>query len=202
MQEDIKKFIALNDALGNTGIKNQQIVKRIIYDTFVIPTVNFGNIVFFVGCQNRDIPFSNLGSGGNILDITESLLIQRFYLTLLNISQVQNAFAEPLSLNIFPGLLGWDLSIEIANKKVFKDYPIMQLSSMFNRQTQFANLQTNIGHEYYEFENPILIPPQVEFKSVITGTSQISTAPPPPFPMYARLTFEGIGTISNLRKTF
>lgn len=203
MQEDIKKFIQLNNALGNTGIQNQQIVKRLVYDTIILPIVAFDKLVFFVGAQNRDIPYCNLGSGGNIFDVTESILIQRFYITIFNMSLVQLALADPISLNSIPQLLGWNMNIEIANKKVFKDYPLLQHCSMFNRQTEFANLTTKIGHEYYEFDNPILIPPQVDFKAIITGSQSIIIPPtPPPMPAFIRLTFEGIGTITNLRKTY
>ena len=148
------KINAVNNSLGNTAIGQQQGSTRVIYDALPLNALAF-QLNFFENVQTRVFPFTNLNQ--NRLNPGESLSITRMYFC------VMTAAAPPTVTLVAPlataaaGLYASNFSINIAQQEVVKKYPLMSMQSTFNKSSSFAN------NDIIEFDNYIIIPPQLEF---------------------------------------
>ena len=115
-----QKTIGVNDKFGNTGIRKQQGTTRIIYDTLPLN----GNLVFefFKNSQNRPFPFSNTGSDGNKLGVGNTLVIERSYLTVVDIS---GETVKSIAAVTDPNINAAELDVQIANSTVIKQIPLI-----------------------------------------------------------------------------
>lgn len=150
------KVANTNNMLGNTSIAYQQGSTRVIYDALPLNATTFV-MNFFENVQTRVFPFTNLNQ--NRLNPGESMAITRMYFA------VMTAAAPPTVTLVAPlstaaatqGLYASSFSVNIAQQEVIKKMPLMSMQSQFNKSAKFLN------NDVIEFDNFIVIPPQLEF---------------------------------------
>ena len=196
--------------MGIKGINKMQGTTRIIYDSIKLQnTTTISAIQFFENVNTRKFPFSNIPE--NKLQVGETIAMQRFSLSIIGVDvtnplQPKVTGQEPLGANLeFRSLYRSDLSIAIAQDTVVKKLPIHSMYAPFNKDSKFcgANIFGNnpgittsfeVPHDVFHFDNPIVIPPQIEF----TATLQINPVTLPVIPnqeWHLCLTIEGLGSL-------
>jgi hypothetical protein len=186
------KNIAVNNRFGNTGIKNQQGTTVIKYDT--LPFDGRTEFRFFEGSSQRNFPLSNTGSDGNKLGVGSTLVVERVYLSLIQISAVTGQITNIDPLTILasnPNLLAAELSFTIANSDVIKQLPVLSFLPEFNK------LAENAVNTSFDFDTQVIIPPLLEYIATLRIPFPITTAD-----SFLRLTIEGSGSIIAPRTTF
>jgi hypothetical protein len=186
------KNIAVNNRFGNTGIKNQQGTTVIKYDT--LPLDGRTEFRFFEGSSQRNFPLSNTGSDGNKLGVGSTLVVERVYLSLIQISAVTGQITNIDQLTIAvtnPNLLAAELSFTIANSDVIKQLPVLSFLPEFNK------LAENAVNTSFDFDTQVIIPPLLEYIATLRIPFPITTAD-----SFLRLTIEGSGSIIAPRTTF
>ena len=184
-----KKIIGVNNRLGNDGIKNQQGTTRVIYDS--LPIDGRVEYNFFEGANNRDFPLTNLGSGGNRLEVGESMIIERCYLV---VRQITDTAAGPSVDSISPmfpvstNLASGDLSIIVANQQILKPISALSFLPEFNKDAD------NGVNNNFEFDTQLSIPPLTEFIMKYRTGTQAAIAN-----TFLTLVIEGTGSILNVR---
>jgi len=183
-----QKTIGVNDKFGNTGIRKQQGTTRIIYDTLPLN----GNLVFefFKNSQNRQFPFSNTGSDGNKLGVGNTLVIERSYLSIVEIDLVTDS-VKSITPVTDANINAAELDVQIANSTVIKQIPLISFLPEFNKSA----LHTDYNN--FEYDTQLVIPPLLEFVFRLrTGPYVIGEG------KFLRLTVEGTGAIIAPRTTF
>jgi len=204
------KIPQVTSKLGIKGISNMQGTTRIIYDSIKLAnTTTISAIQFFENVNTRKFPFSNIPE--NKLQVGETIAMQRFSLSIIGVdvtnpAQPKVTGQEPLGANLeFRSLYRSDLSIAIAQDTVVKKLPIHTMYAPFNKDSKFcgANIFGNnpgittsfeVPHDVFHFDNPIVIPPQIEF----TATLQVNPITLPVIPnqeWHLCLTIEGLGSL-------
>ena len=204
------KIPQVTSKLGIKGIGNMQGTTRIIYDSIKLAnTTTISAIQFFENVNTRKFPFSNIPE--NKLQVGETIAMQRFSLSIIGVdvtnpAQPKVTGQEPLGANLeFRSLYRSDLSIAIAQDTVVKKLPIHTMYAPFNKDSKFcgANIFGNnpgittsfeVPHDVFHFDNPIVIPPQIEF----TATLQVNPITLPVIPnqeWHICLTVEGLGSL-------
>ena len=204
------KIPQVTSKLGIKGIGNMQGTTRIIYDSIKLAnTTTISAIQFFENVNTRKFPFSNIPE--NKLQVGETIAMQRFSLSTIGVdvtnpAQPKVTGQEPLGANLeFRSLYRSDLSIAIAQDTVVKKLPIHTMYAPFNKDSKFcgANIFGNnpgittsfeVPHDVFHFDNPIVIPPQIEF----TATLQVNPITLPVIPnqeWHICLTVEGLGSL-------
>jgi len=182
-----QKTIGVNDKFGNTGIRKQQGTTRIIYDTLPLN----GNTVFefFKNSQNRQFPFSNTGSDGNKLGVGNTLVIERSYLSIVEIDATDSV--KSITPVADANINAAELDVQIANSTVIKQIPLISFLPEFNKSA----LHTDYNN--FEYDTQLVIPPLLEFVFRLrTGPYVIGEG------KFLRLTVEGTGAIIAPRTTF
>lgn len=186
------KAISINDKFGNTGIRKQQGTTRVIYDT--LPLDGNTNFEFFKNSQNRPFPLSNTGSDGNRLGVGNTLIIERAYLSIVEL-KITGALVDVLSITPItdPNVSLAELSVEIANSQVVKTIPLLSFDPRFNKSAAHTE------YNNFEFDTQLAIPPLLEFLFRIKTNNY---TPDPETDFFLRLTVEGTGAIIAPRATF
>lgn len=150
------KIAAVNDALGNTAVAQQQGSTRVIYDSLPLDATAF-QLNFFENVQTRIFPRTNLNQ--NRLNPGESMAITRMYFYVMTMAAAPTVtLVAPLSAAAATqGLYASNFSVNIAQQEVIKKMPLTSMQSQFNKSSKFLN------NDVIEFDNYIIIPPQLEF---------------------------------------
>lgn len=204
------KIPSVTAKMGIKGIDKMQGTTRIIYDSIKLAnTTTISAIQFFENVNTRKFPFANIPE--NKLQVGETIAMQRFSLSVIEVDTTnpsapfvtsQNPMAYQLN---FQSLYRSDLSIQIAQDTVVKKLPIHAMYAPLNKDSRFIGTETfgtNPGfttsfekpHDVFHFDNPIVIPPQIEF----TATMQITPLTLPATPnreWHLCLTVEGLGSL-------
>jgi len=183
-----QKIIGTNDRFGNQGIKKQQGTTRIIYDSLPLDGAN--NFPFFEESNNRNFPFTNMGSRGGELGVGETLVFERFYLSAIDDDGVLPPAIANISIAAFPGILTGEINLAIANTQVLKPIPLLSTAPEYNKSAYHDS------YFNFEFDTQIILIPLVEFVSNIRVVRQPAIAD-----NFLRLTFEGVGSILAPRQT-
>ncbi len=204
------KIPQVTSKMGIKGIANMQGTTRIIYDSIKLAsTTTISAIQFFENVNTRKFPFSNIPE--NKLQVGETIAMQRFSLSIIEVDITNPAAPvvkgqEPLGSQLdFRNLYRSDLSIAIAQDTVVKKLPIHAMYAPFNKDSRFVGTNTfgtnpgittsfEIPHDVFHFDNPIVIPPQIEF----TATMQVNPITLPATPnreWHLCLTIEGLGSL-------
>lgn len=149
------KLIAVNSAMGNKEVVNQQGTTKILFDTLQL-TAGVP-ITYFEGCNTRTMPETNLQT--NKLQVQESMVVNR-----ISLSQQDDVYGGTMNYNPIPSGLVGDFSIEVGNELVVKNLPLW----MFNNANAVSGL--NIGNLFngtINLMNPFVIPPQVNFRLTV-----------------------------------
>ena len=182
-----RKIIGVQNSFGNENIKFQQGTTRVIYDS--IPIDGRSEYRFFEEANTRLFPFTNMSSEGNRLGVGSALAVERFYLSIVTVTDGEITDIQPLT-TAFPGIMMGELSIEIANSQVVKQVPILSTIPNFNKSAQHT-LDQN-----FEFDTQVIISPLFEFvfKLRVATTAADATK-------YLRLTVEGAGSLLAPKQT-
>jgi hypothetical protein len=189
------KIESIGGKLGIPGLKKQQGTTRIIYDTLPL-VAGARKYRFFEGSNQRNFPFSNLGSFGNKLEVGESLVIQNIYLSIIkqaedtlnsNVYDIESAPGNLKLLNVS------EINLIIGNQQVLKPIPVLSFDPRFNKGN---NADSNSFH----FETLLTIPPLMEFYMELQQWDDVAV--PADATYYLRLSIEGTGSILAPRATF
>jgi len=118
---------------------------------------------------------------------------------------------DDLQLGI-QGLYKSEMSFQIAQDTVIKRLPLTSMFAPFNKNAQFSGqlnytfFGTVLGfsrpHDVYKFDNPVIIPPQIEFISQLR-TPKISIAGfPVGYSVYLGIVIEGLGSLYAPKNTY
>lgn len=204
------KIPQVTSKMGIKGIDKMQGTTRIIYDSIKLQnTTTNSTITFFENVNTRKFPFANIPE--NKLQVGETIAMQRFSLGIITVD-VTNPLVpilrsiNPLAhLTEFQSLYRSDLSVAIAQDTVVKKLPIHAMYAPFNKDSKFIGQETfgnNPGaigsfekpHDVFHFDNPIVIPPQIEFTAQMQVTP-IQLPPAPNVEYHLCLTIEGLGSL-------
>jgi len=187
-----RKAIGINDKFGNSGIKKQQGSTIIKYDT--LPLNGSTELRFFQGSANRNFPFANTGSDGNKLGVGNSMVVERAYLSIVNVSSEDPTIIEDITSVVIASnvaILLSEFSFSIANTEVIKNVPILSWLPEFNK---VAENQVNTN---FEFDTQVVVPPLLEYIATLRLPKYIALPT-----TFLRLTIEGTGAIISPRATF
>lgn len=196
--------------MGIKGIDKMQGTTRIIYDSIKLAnTTTNSTITFFENVNTRKFPFANIPE--NKLQVGETIAMQRFSLSVIEVDTTDPANPKVLSQNPIAYLLNLqslyrsDLSIAIAQDTVVKKLPIHTMYAPLNKDSRFIGSEifgNNPGitttfekpHDVFHFDNPIVIPPQIEFTAQIQVTP-ITLPVADKREWHLCLTLEGLGSL-------
>lgn len=211
-----RKITRVTDKMGVKGIGNMQGTTRIIYDAIVLQSsTTQQTIKFFEDVNTRKFPYTNISE--NKLQVAETIAMQRFSMAILEVDITNPALPLIVSINPlasigqFKPLYRSDLSISIAQDQVVKKLPLQALYSAFNRNSQFNGSQTfgaggtttsfEVSHDVFHFDNPIVIPPQIEFVAQLQIPAfTLPVAPNREWRMM--MTLEGLGSLFAPKSTY
>jgi len=187
-----QKIVGVNNKFGNTNIKNQQGTTRTIFDS--LPIDGRTTYRFFEDANLRQFPLTNIGSEGNRLQVGETFVIQKAYLSVVEIDpdtgQVIGFTPVPVIGGYIPILTG-ELDFIIANSQVIKQLPSSVFANICNPTSASASDNT------FNFSTDIVIPPLLEYVAQLRTTSQAAQTN-----KYLRLTIEGTAGILAPQTTF
>jgi len=185
------KIMQVNKKFGNNNIKDQQGSTLIRYDT--LPLDGRNEFRFFEGAATRKFPDTNMGSEGNKLGVGYTMVVQRAYLSVVTKDPDTGAWltVAAVTLATFPDLLNGEFFFEIANSAVLKNLPILSWVPEFNKVAE------NQLNNSFEFDTLIVIPPLLEFVSIVRTLASKTVADG-----YLRLTIEGVGSMISPRANF
>jgi len=207
-----QKIVSVNDAMGVKGIGKQQGTTRIIYDSVKLNTsANSTTVTLFKDCKTRQYPYTNLSE--NKLQVGESIAMQRFSIFILEVAAGTNNPLGTLPLAYFPAfsrLYRSDMNFNIAQNQVIKQLPLHSMYAPFNHKSKFygesqfqpagGDLNSfQIPQDVYEFDNPIIIPPQIEFYSEIIIPA---VTVPAGFDFYLMMNIEGLGSLFSPKSNY
>lgn len=186
------KNLHVNDKFGNKGIKMQQGSSVLKYDT--LPLDGRTTLNFFEGSAARNFPLSNAGSDGNKLGVGNTLVVERLYLTLIQIDTRTGVVKTFNSINSVDGTIEMgELNFDIANSRVLKQFPVLSTSPAFNYSS------VNENDYVYQLDTNIVIPPLLEYVAQL----RLPSYDVKDYEGYfLRLTIEGSGSIIAPRTTF
>lgn len=189
------KIVSASNKFGNTNIKDQQSTTRVLFDT--LPLDGRTQFRFFENCNTRTLPFTNLTSDGNRLQVGESLAIQEIYFQLLKIDANGAitqywSFAGGGPINGAPLVTG-DLDFIIANSTVIKELSALVCTGAFNPGG------VNASDEAYSTQTDITLQPLLEFIGVLRTTSYTFNAD---FVTHIRMSIKGTSSILAPKTTF
>ena len=200
--------------MGFKGINTQQGTTRAIYDAVkLLATPNVSTIRFFENVNTKKFPFANLTE--NKLQVGESITFQRMSLSVMEYDSVSGRVEAIVPLDYFfefQGLYRSDLSISIAQDQVVKKLPMHTLYAPFNKNSKFLGNKiigaqgttTSFGlpHDVLHFDNPIVLPPQIEFYADLQlPTIQLPTVAVG-VEFYMVMTLEGLGSLYAPKSTY
>jgi hypothetical protein len=158
----IQKIVLTNLSLGITDVKQNQATTRQVWDTKNAVSTP-GNILFFQGCNSRQLPETNLTR--NRLEVQGNLVVQKIVFSSLetdpsskSIEEIFDAFGSNSLVNL-----------KIGNSTLLKDVPL----KMWIDRIKYINTP-NIGGQGLSFVplTSIVIPPQIEFELSIIPANQ------------------------------
>lgn len=176
------KIMSVGKRFGNVGLKSQQGTTRIIYDSLLLDGRD--NYEFFKDVGSRAFPFKSLGLTNNKLEVGESLVIQRVYLSIVTIVGGVVTAIVPLDAATFPGIVGGEMNCVIANSQVLKPISVQSFTPQYNKNSTYDD------YNNFEMDTLINIQPLLEFVFSLKATGGASIVD-----TYLRLTVEGVGAI-------
>lgn len=208
------KIVRTNNSIGAKGIQNMQGTTRAIYDSLKLTlglqtqpiTLNF-----FQNVNTRQFPYTNITE--NKLQVGESMALQRLSLSILTVDNVNNVVTSinPLAQGGLQALYRSDLNFFIAQDQVIKKQPLQSMYAPFNKDSQFYGNQyaaflggvisVGVPQDVLHFDNPIVIPPQIEFSMPIT-LPPYNIAPTAGSDFYLMATIEGLGSLFAPKSTY
>jgi hypothetical protein len=205
-----RKIVSVNQNMGAKNILDQQGTTRVIYDSLKITNTTVKQTLrFFENVNTRQFPFTNLNE--NKLQIGESIALQRFSFALMVTEKNSSTVKSILPIdNLAAGtnaIYRSDLNVNIAQNQVVKKLPLHSMYAPFNKDAKFYGqilinpgtpaLEANLGlpNDVFYFDNPIVIPPQIEFVLELEMCAFTSSLQPDTQDVYLVCTLEGLGSL-------
>lgn len=202
-----QKIIKTGQSFGYNGIKNQQGSTIVIYDSLPLAgaTENFV-FQFFKNVRTRTFPFTNLSE--NKLQVAESMVIQRMYLSIITVTDDPETVTASMEISQagLDFLYRADLNFTIANNQVIKPLNVQSFQPQFNYASNWGALSSVVdeaitttftGNAVWHAETLITIPPLIEFQANMTVTPYAAVTNG-----YIMLTVEGTAAIMAPRETY
>lgn len=206
------KIVAVNSAQGVKGIGGMQGTTRIIYDAVPLSTTSTNtSFNIFEGCNTRQFPLTNLTE--NKLQVGESIALERFSMYIIECANGTTNALGVFPLAFFPEferLYNAQMSFNIAQDQVLKKLPLAAMYAPFNHQAKFygayeiqagyplpngpvpTSSAFSLPHDFYKFDNNIIIPPQIEFYATVTIPP---LTPPSGFSYFLAMKLSGLGSL-------
>jgi len=186
-----RKIIGVQKKMGNTGIAQQQGTTRVIYDS--LPLDGATSFRFFENSSTRQFPLTNQNSDGNKLGVGESMAIQRGYLSITTIDNLDPRIVTGVNTVAsfsLAGITAGELSVEIANTQVIKKLALRSWDPRFNKSSKHATDGS------FSFDTDVIISPLFEFVFIVraAGYNPIPNS-------FLTLTIEGVGSIISPKQT-
>lgn len=208
-----RKIVSVTDSMGVKGINKMQGTTRIIYDSLLLTTTTSNTTLrFFENVNTRKFPLTNISE--NKLQVAETIAMQRYSVAIMEIENNTGIILNFNPLGFYgstKGLYRSDMSFTIAQDTVVKKVPLQSMYAPFNRNsnffgiTQFTSggvLFTNeVPQDVFHFDNPIVIPPQIEFYAE-WQLPPVKITPPEGSSYYAVMTLEGLGSLFAPKSTY
>lgn len=207
------KIVSVNKRQGFGNMGDQQGTTRIIYDSVLLAATTVNTTIrLFEGAKTRQFPLTNLSE--NKLQAKESLAMERFSIYITQCATGTTTVTGILPLSYHTGLAriyAGQMSFSIAQDQVIKKMPLTSMFSVFNKDSRFmgyyqiqplaADPVTSFQYsqDVYKFDNPIIIPPMIEFYCDI----QIPPiAPTAGIDYYLTMKIEGLGSLYAPKSTY
>lgn len=155
------KAVQVLDKLGVPGAALQQGSTVEVYDYVLFTTTTAPTrIAFFKALNNKAYPYTNLQQ--NQLTTAESLIFDRVFISMWTVTSATNYNPNATTVNYTPAVLlaGFQmaqLNISVGNNTQVKDVSLAR--SVSNFQQGGATSINNV----FELENPLVLPPQIQF---------------------------------------
>ena len=201
-----QKIMNTGKNFGYSGIKNQQGSTIVIYDSLpLIGSTGTFIFEFFKNVRTRVFPFTNLTE--NKLQVAESMVIQRMYLSIITVVSDAVTASMELAQAGLDFFYRSDMNFTIANNQVIKPLNVQSFQPQFNYASNWGAVAsafdtdtvvtTFIGNAVWHAETLIVIPPQIEFQANLKVTEYTAVAN-----AYLMLTVEGTAAIMAPRETY
>jgi hypothetical protein len=208
-----RKIVSVNKRQGFGNMGDQQGTTRVIYDSVLLATTAVNTTVrLFEGAKTRQFPLTNLSE--NKLQAKESIAMERFSVFILQCATGTTNLQGCTPLGYwaqFGRLYGGVMNFSIAQDQVIKKLPLSSMFAPLNKDSKFfgyyqiqalaADPVTSFQYpqDVYNFDNPIVIPPMIEFYADIT-------IPPVTMPagsdFYLCMRIEGLGSLYAPKATY
>ena len=152
-----QKIVAINNKFGNVGIKDQQGTTSLYYDTLPITAAAQNTLRFFEDSASRQFPFSNTGSDGNKLGVSDTMALQSITFFLLKYDAVNARFDDWAALTTNAGASTGMINFELANNRVIKNLSLLEINPAFDKN-EGVNTDSTI-----ELDTLIVIPPLLNY---------------------------------------
>lgn len=183
----MQKAVAVNTAMGNPGIANQQGTTRVMYDT--LPLDGSLEFRFFENVANRAFPFTNLNQ--NRLQVGETFALMRISFQVGTVDEEGLWTWENISTAL-PALGSAQFDVYFDTMQVVKPIPFTSILADWSHSSRHEN------NEWFQFDNLLALPTDVQFRCEVDaaayGGAQDNT--------YLRCTWEGFGTILSPKTQF
>lgn len=206
------KIVRVNDNIGAKNINKMQGTTRVLYDAVkFVTSANNVTLNFFENVNLKKFPFTNISE--NKLQVGETIAVQRFSFAIMNcvLNTGTVTLIKPIAYEpTFWGLYASQMSFSIAQDQVLKKIPLHTMYAPFNKNSRFFGnavnqavggpmLSTEEPQDVFHLDNPIVIPPQIEFTAqlqippvTVTDTSDF----------YMVMTIEGLGSLFSPKATY
>lgn len=187
------KLAAVNNKLGNPGLKKNQGSSVEVWDYIKITTPGAAGVIrFFENVNAKSFPFTNIQQ--NQLQVGEALAVEYIAFTRMEIDKVSgviNTWASLLSSAPTTSLSG--LSFLLDNSRIIKNNSLTRSSKFLNTKGQTA--ENNLFYP----DTDLTIPPQISFTTELNIPANSDTASTERVDVYYGCHLFGTGAILNLK---
>lgn len=149
------KLAAVNNRLGNPGLKKNQGSSVEVWDYVAVPTPGAGGVIrFFDNVNAKSFPLTNIQQ--NQLQVGEALAIEYIAFTRAVIKEGKVAAFDALLAAVPTATLS-GMSFLLDNSRIIKNNSLLRGSSIFSTKGQTAN-----NYLFYP-DTDLTIPPQISF---------------------------------------
>lgn len=185
-----QKLLSVNKKLGNIGIRGQQGTTRQIYDGILIEGQTLYR--FFRDAKSKKFPFTNLNE--NRLAVGETMAVERAYFMVAIFDSAGSVLNLESAFFTNNNFTFGDFNFTIGTSEVIKPIKMTSFGATFNKNATFENY-TN-----FEFDTQLVIPPLLEFESVLE--LPVGVAADVSNDAFLFMVLEGVGSLIAPKTTF
>jgi hypothetical protein len=204
LRANAQKLARVSRQNGVTNLAKMQGTTVNIYDTLDLATAG-NSPQFFVSANSRTFPLTNVNT--NRFANGRSMLIQRFYLSIITRNGGTGQFESVLSIDEsnYPQFNLGELTINLAGQTILDQFSVTSSMAKFNKDAKFGMVSNNgqvtppavlrYSHSVFNFDLDVVILPDREFSATLRLPAYTA---PAPNTVFLRLTLEGLGTLQRV----